>query len=397
MLKQILAIIGIGILFGSCSMKWNKAMQMGSTLQKEFNAEVTFDPYLRLIIVPVEIEGATYRFLFDTGAPFSISQELQNKLEYKTIAKGNIVDTDKNRTKVNYVSVDSLLIADVPFYKQTAFVADFKANPIIACMELDGIIGSNLMRHCNWLIKEDEQVLQLSNDGLPESMKDVMPIPFKVDVQYNMKMDINIGNVKASNCTVDYGSNGSMAVNKTAFKQFEENGIVKESFTEKGASSSGLLGEVRAFENKIGHVDTVQIEEATISNVLVKSGYSNILGREVLSRYNVFIDWQNHELRLMRNNKESSAYEVFGMQVGPGNNNAVAVQAVIENSVAAQAGIHPMMEILKVNELDFTQGSNFCDYIHLMDSKPSDLFLEIKDEEGVVSQVKLRKKRLGEK
>ena len=66
----ILLIILVG-----CSMRWTEAIQMGGISQQEFEEVVDIEVTRGLIIVPVIINGETYRFLFDSGAPFSISEK----------------------------------------------------------------------------------------------------------------------------------------------------------------------------------------------------------------------------------------------------------------------------------------------------------------------------------
>ena len=57
--------------------------------------------------------------------------ERNETTNFKVISKGHIVDSDKNRTKVNYVQIDTLIIGNIPFVNQTAFVANFESNPKI--------------------------------------------------------------------------------------------------------------------------------------------------------------------------------------------------------------------------------------------------------------------------
>ena len=81
----------------SCAVKWTDAIQYGSVTKVSNIEVVNIEIRNKLIIVPITIEGKEYRFLFDTGAPFSISEELQENTNFNTVSKGNIVDSDYNR------------------------------------------------------------------------------------------------------------------------------------------------------------------------------------------------------------------------------------------------------------------------------------------------------------
>ena len=128
------------IIHTSCSVSWTDAIRYGEIDRISFSEKVDIEIENGLIFVPVQIEGHKYRFLFDTGAPFSISTDLQDALDYKVVSKGHIVDSGNNRKRVNYVLVDTVLIGSIPFINQTAFEGDFTSNPILECLGIDGIL-----------------------------------------------------------------------------------------------------------------------------------------------------------------------------------------------------------------------------------------------------------------
>ena len=189
----------------SCAVKWTDAIQYGSVTKVSNIEVINIEIRNKLIIVPISIKGKEYRFLFDTGAPFSISEELQENTNFKTVSKGNIVDSDYNRKKVKWVQVNSINIGNVSFKNQTAFVGDFDANPIMNCLGIDGIIGSNLIRHCNWTIDQEKYALSLSSKTGIDTREEGFVLPFKTDNQYNIFVDINIGKSSIKNVLVDYG------------------------------------------------------------------------------------------------------------------------------------------------------------------------------------------------
>ncbi len=142
----------------SCAVKWTDTIQYGSVTKLSNIEVVSIEIRNKLIIVPIRIKEKEYRFLFDTGAPFSISEKLQENTNFKTVSEGNIVDSDYNRKKVKWVQVNSINVGNVSFKNQTAFVGDFEANPILNCLEIDGIIGSILIRQYNWTIDQEKYV-----------------------------------------------------------------------------------------------------------------------------------------------------------------------------------------------------------------------------------------------
>src|SRR5436305_13422739 len=52
----------------------------GSIAESEFNETVHFQSVSGLIVIPVTIHGKVYEFIFDTGAPTIITEELAKTL-----------------------------------------------------------------------------------------------------------------------------------------------------------------------------------------------------------------------------------------------------------------------------------------------------------------------------
>ncbi|MCB0497048.1 MAG: aspartyl protease family protein [Cyclobacteriaceae bacterium] len=360
--KVPLLVLGTFFLLSNCTVKWTKAIQRGHISQKAFNEHVKMEIKNGLIFVPVKIDNVEYRFLFDSGAPFSISEELQRNQSYKVISHGNIVDSDKSKKRIDWVQVDSIKIGSIDFVNQTAFIGDFNANPKLECLGFDGIIGSNLMRHCNWTIDQEKKELSLSNAVSEEALNNSVTIPFDEDNQYSMFINFTIGRAKLSNILIDYGSNGSIALSKKAFDVLKKNGIVDKTFLESGAQQNGVVGAPVDINHEIALSDSVQLDTLKLLAVELKTGKSDMIGNQVLSRFKVTIDWDNKVLHLQEPKLDTDPIETFGFRIGYTNEKGVHIQSVIENSIAFKKGIKPNMKVTKVDGLDFENGSSFCDY-----------------------------------
>lgn len=286
-----------------CSTKWTQAIRYGNVANTENKETVEIEINKKLIIVPVYLGGKKYRFLFDTGAPFSISKALQNNNDFELVSKGNIRDSDHNRKKVHWVKVDSIRVGSVLFTNQTAFVGDFEANPILRCLKVDGIIGSNLIRHCNWTIDQEHQTLSLFDSIEKEDLKECTIVPFRTDNQYNMFIDVNFGSAKVKNVLVDYGSNGSVALNNSIFSTLKDRQVISDPFLETGLSQSGIIGKPINFQRKLSFSDSAKINKLMLRHVVVRTGKTVSVGNNLLSRFRVTIDWENKNLYLTKAHK----------------------------------------------------------------------------------------------
>jgi hypothetical protein len=66
-------------------------------------------------------------------------------------------------------------VGGVAFYNQSCIVVDFDKNPKLKCMQLDGILGSNTMRFCNWRIDFYKQEIGFSNHFVDTTNKSFIP------------------------------------------------------------------------------------------------------------------------------------------------------------------------------------------------------------------------------
>lgn len=347
-----------------CSTKWTQAIQSGEVAQNQFRETISIEIHKGLIFLPVTIKGKEYLFLFDSGAPFSISNKLQNDHNFKVVSKGNIIDSDHNRKKVNWSQVDTISIGNVLFMNQTAFIGDFEANPILRCLEIDGIIGSNLIRHCNWTIDQQRNSLTLY-DGIRDlNPKSHIIIPFKTDYQYNIFTDINIGQAIVRNILVDYGSNGSISLNEKIFTTLKDRDIIGETLLEKGMQQSGIVGKTIDLNREIAYSDSVSIDSLFLKKVMLRTGQTVSIGNSFLSRFRVTIDWDNRNLHIFETSENLDAVRLPGFKLGYSTNLGVYVQSVVENSNAYHKGVRPNMKVIKLDRLYFKNKNNFCDYVN---------------------------------
>lgn len=346
-----------------CSVKWTESIKYGSVTNRNVTEVVDVEIQKKLIIVPITIGGKKYRFLFDTGAPFSISDQLQKDNNFKVVSKGNIIDSDHNRKKVHWVQVDSISISNVLFLNQTAFIGDFDANPIMKCLGIDGIIGSNIIRQYNWTIDQEQNSLSLSSKIEIDTYKESVVIPFKTDFQYNIFIDLYFGQTKVKNILVDYGSNGSIALNEEIFTALKEKNIIGQTFIEKGINQSGIIGKPVELKREITYSDSVKTNSLHLRNVMIQTGKTVSIGNDLLSRFNVTIDWSNKKLYLSQSGNEIERVGSAGFRLGHTIEKGVYIQSVIEKSDAYYKGVRPNMKVFKIDSLHFERESSFCDYV----------------------------------
>jgi len=391
--SPIIIILLIGVLTPSCNLHWSKAMQRGSVAQEQFTESVPIELSIGLIIVPVEINGQSYRFLFDTGAPFSISEKLQQQLQFKRVSKGHIRDSENNRKAVDFVSVDEVKIGEIAFNDLTAFVGDFDSNPALSCMKLDGIIGGNLMRHCNWLIDYHDKVLGLSDRSADHPFEESVVVPFRTNAQFNIFVDLVFQGDTITNMTLDSGSNGSISLPEDIFQLLETKGVIKETFAKNGFSQSGFIGKVSELNSKIAFVDGIQSGGLLLDDTEVESSNKALIGYKILSRYYVYIDWDERQVYFSETDTPLAGTETYGISVGDTNNGGLYVQSVIEHSSADKEGIKPGMEIYELDGHRVPDEFGLCEYMNYRAKMGEQVRLRLGDGVDTLS-VSMKKEKL---
>src|SRR5690606_34040014 len=263
--------------------------------------EVPFTLENGLIIIPVTIEGETYRFLFDTGAPNVISTELSSKLTTKRKRSFRTSDSQGNQTILDYVSLPKIEIQGASFINMTAAVADLKKTDAIACLGIDGLIGANLMRKASWQIDNLNRVLRIAFNfeklHLPEGS---FVIPFSTEVTGTPVLHLKIGNTDIKKIQMDTGSVGSITTDMDSYKSVLMHETVLAKRSSYGVSSVGLFG--TAVNDSIFQLEVQQITlgDLVLENQIVefKQAIISLLGMAFLKNFLVTIDWSKNLLYL---------------------------------------------------------------------------------------------------
>ena len=98
------------------------------------------------MIINATVDGLRGRFVFDTGAPFYITQTWADSLKHATIGSQGIIDAAGNEFSVSKTTVNELLLGD----STTVAFRNIKANVIpkgniVERLGVDGIVGSDIL------------------------------------------------------------------------------------------------------------------------------------------------------------------------------------------------------------------------------------------------------------
>lgn len=311
-----------------------------SVSTSKFNQSVPFDFDYNAIIIPVTINGKIYHFVFDTGAPTAISDSLNAILKLTQTFEGFPVhDAGGNEHKQPIYNIPDLQIGDIRFNNTGCVVINFEALSNMACTQIDGIIGANLMRTCIWTVDFRSKKLTLSGN-LPQLPDNAVALPFHQDYGGSPQLKAYYGGYNFD-AGWDSGNNGLFTLPDSLFFK-----------STKSKTASYRKGNGNAYQSMYKNVaaskyraiaDSLSLGNCLFTNELVEITALNypIIGTAFMANHDFFIaDWKTNTIYIGK--KGQNRYDEFTQTLGfnlDRDQNGVHVSFVWEGSAAAKAGL----------------------------------------------------------
>jgi len=159
-LSKLVSIASLCLFFTS-------AMSHGpvnSSSKKKYYTEFKYEYINDKIIIPIEIENNTYKFVFDTGVPSVISEELFKKITIKNNETLNLQASNSTSISLNLVTIPEIKIAGVPFKNTTSLVENKILGTLLDCLNVDGSIGSSMLNKSIIQILPRRNLIRLTNN-----------------------------------------------------------------------------------------------------------------------------------------------------------------------------------------------------------------------------------------
>ena len=341
------------LLLTSCSgLKTFKLMKSGEVEQEEFKVNIPFEYNLGMIILKVNISGEEYDFLLDTGAPNVISKELAQKYGLSNIFERKFGDSQGQTSDLGMIKLDEISIGGINFLNTGAAVADLKQSKEVGCLQIDGLIGSNLMRKAVWKFDYENQIITISNSV--ESLKiseSSEKIPFFTYITGTPIIDITLNDVKEKNVIVDLGSNGDISLSKKTFDKLVDTDPNISRTVSFGSSSSGLYG-VGA-KDSVHHalISNISFGDVALKNTVVEftNESASTIGTNYFKNYDLIINWFDKEIIVTKKKEyDNSSLTSYGFSFN-NKNDRLIVGGIYTNSSADHAGLKINDIILKID------------------------------------------------
>jgi predicted aspartyl protease len=252
----------------------NVDFDKGTILQKKYYEVIQYESIYDKIIIPVTINGKNFRFLLDTGAPNLISNEVMQELNSVSTKNINVNDANKLNQTMQSVVIPKIEIGNLTFEGQVALVFDLKNHNLLSCYNIDGFIGSNLLKTSILKIDKKNQNLIITDQI---ELLNVKVKPIKIELFGSQKapyIELNFSGKnkeKASDMVLfDTGMDGLYDMSKRAFTAFEKQNIFEIKGESEGLSSVGLFGLGNPSLQRL-----LLLENTFLNNKSIKNLYAN--------------------------------------------------------------------------------------------------------------------------
>lgn len=294
-------VIGLTFVY-SVGFSQSFLLKKGDVQSKDFLTEVEFELVRGHIIIPARINGKTYRFLFDTGAPNMFVKEIMSD---NPMQKIELVDGNRQADSVGIGLVDRIQLGGIDFDGYGALEFDFDGFPF-RCYNIDGIIGSNLFK--GLVLKIDYEAKKLI---ITDHVRNLNPRtrPMKMSLvgdQLRPLIHLRLGLAKRSKEKVsfDSGFNGFYEVALEVFNASEPSEDIYTDVTKlTGKGSGSLLGVGESSVQYFTTISNFSVGTADFKGVMAVTANADVskLGTALLKYGNVILDFKRKKILLPGN------------------------------------------------------------------------------------------------
>ena len=288
MRKMKFFIVGLFILSVlTCSKKNDK--NKGSVVPDDFNYQTEFTTFKSIIVLPIQINGVSKNFLFDTGADYSLIQRDSIIGKIKSYNGAS-----KRKMKLGKEIVKSIKIGNVDFINTVALNGN-----LIGLKEqvsnFGGLIGQPIIKKANWLIDYPNKTVEVSSKNLADSSFETIKIKRDGVTPYTY---ISINETKHK-VMIDFGSSSDFNLPKES--KLAKQLLEQHNFT-NNERDRYTLGGLQKVKEKVGNVSLIKLGNIDFINVktTINSSREPRIGIGFFRDCKIYIDSKNNNYKIKK-------------------------------------------------------------------------------------------------
>lgn len=260
-----------------------------------------------LPFVQVSINGKSYNFLFDTGAPTVISTAVYKELGLEKKHRSTVKDSQKNKQEQIFTILPEMTVDKAVFTDVGVVVMDLSVSEL-SCFKIDGILGANQMAKLFWKINYSENLLEASKDLDQFNPADFdMVIPFSPRAQKTPVVEIDLQGKKID-FTFDTGFSGRLKIADNAYNA----GQAVKSVEVYGTNSVGAYGAAKPAPGHIFRTAGLSLGNKSFTNEIIATGSTSLIGNDFFKNFIFILDWSGNRIYMKRIRNEPAKLESFG-------------------------------------------------------------------------------------
>ena len=365
----------------------------GRIKQKHYLQQIPYQKIEELLVVPVTINGKNYQFAFDTGAPLVVSDKIFKELSLP--AKGQMVasDAEGKKKKMRLARLQKIHLQGITFMNTPGYVFH-EDSEWFECLGIDGIIGSNMLRHSVVQFDEENKQIIIADHikKLSLQTKEYQPMKLSI-IQSNPYFSVTIQKEKerAEDVLFDSGYGGFLALSINKFNCHVVDTIAES----EGRFGLGAHGFHDSQKYLLLKIPELVVNKLHFNDVIITTTHSgdSRLGAELLQFGRATLDYQKKRFYFepyehINADKLSEIPKLYTTI----ENDKLIVGIIWDKTLESQINLGD--EILSINGMDI-QSMSFCELFLLKFPESDKCILELRDIiTGAIKTVEIERMQL---
>mgnify|MGYP000244391530 FL=1 len=313
-MKKALAILFVNLVVPLMLIANDFTLNKGYVDNKGFYISVPFETRNDLLILNVSINGHPKKFLLDTGAPTAISASLQKQFKFSFLARLNANDINGHNDSFTAISVDELNIGEMSVRDVPALIVDDN-NKIFKHLDIDGIIGSNFLRHMIVRISVKDKAITFTDNIELLNMDHAYAERMFTDkdMQSSPVIKVRLGEGITEELLFDTGFSGFYDLAAGNFSMFEDHRDENVIGVEKHKAMYGMIGVEPPTDKYKVLIPRYNVGGFVFHNVIAytSSDDNSKLGAKFLRTADVTLDYVNNQFYLQPYTLAGTSFEEF--------------------------------------------------------------------------------------
>lgn len=339
-------------------------LSQGGTNQTNYYTVIPYEEVNGKMIVSATIEGKSYRFIFDTGAPMTISKELNDQLNLKILTKNTITDANGKKDSVFFGSLKKIEMGGLLFENIPTFLTPTK-NIIFDCFNVDGFIGSNLLRNSIVQFNDSTKQIIITDEEKKLSLNPKHSSKLKLTNQSNPIITVTFRNKRKLKGEIlfDTGYNGFLDFPKNSFDLFQKYDLFKVLAKANGSSGLSMFGVPNDAMQYNLLVKEMKMNEVSFVNINTNTGTDNDfkIGSKLMKYGVVTVDYKNKKFyfdpNFVQEKNLSKPQLPFGLKL---ENDRIVIGFVWDENIKDRIQVGD--RVLKIDDV-IVENMNTCDAI----------------------------------